>query len=144
MNAKHKRRAILLSLMVLGIGLAVALVLYALQQNINLFFTPEQIATGKAPKDQQIRLGGMVQAGSIKRVANSLTTLFVLTDKIHNVQVTYTGLLPDLFREGQGIVVQGKLDNTGLFTASEVLAKHGSEYMPAGAKYSDKTTKLTQ
>ncbi|CAN5383003.1 cytochrome c maturation protein CcmE [soil metagenome] len=141
MNVKHKQRAVLLSLMVLGISLAVGLVLYALQQNINLFFTPEQITAGKAPKEQLIRLGGMVQNGSVKRVARSLTTIFVLTDKLHNVKVVYTGMLPDLFREGQGIVTQGKLNAQGVFVASEVLAKHSSEYMPAGAKYAKSEAK---
>jgi cytochrome c-type biogenesis protein CcmE len=135
MNVKRKHRAFLLSLMVLGIGLAVGLTLYALQQNINLFFTPAQITAGKAPKNQLIRLGGMVQQGSVQHIRNTLTTIFVLTDKINNVKVTYTGLLPDLFREGQGIVTQGKLNANGVFVASEVLAKHGEEYMPAGEKY---------
>jgi cytochrome c-type biogenesis protein CcmE len=101
-----------------------------LSQNINLFFSPSDMAQGKAPAHQRIRAGGMVREGSLVRASDSLTVRFVITDFVEDVKVNYTGILPDLFREGQGIVAQGKLNDEGVFLADEVLAKHDEKYMP--------------
>ena len=112
-----------------GCTIATGLALLALRENINLFFSPSQIVDGTAPSNTTIRLGGMVVAGSIQR-GDNLGVTFVLTDLAEQVTVTYEGILPDLFREGQGIVTQGKLDSTGRFVAQQVLAKHDETYMP--------------
>ena len=112
-----------------GCTIATGLALLALRENINLFFSPSQIVDGTAPSNTTIRLGGMVVAGSIQRGEN-LGVTFVLTDLAEQVTVAYEGILPDLFREGQGIVTQGKLDSTGRFLAEQVLAKHDETYMP--------------
>ena len=113
----------------LGCTIATGLTLLALRENINLFFSPSQIVEGTAPSNTTIRLGGMVVAGSVQR-GDNLGVTFVLTDLAEQVTVTYEGILPDLFREGQGIVTQGKLDWTGRFVAEQVLAKHNETYMP--------------
>ena len=112
-----------------GCTIATGLALLALRENINLFFSPSQIIEGTAPSNTTIRLGGMVVAGSIQR-GDNLGVTFVLTDLAEQVTVAYEGILPDLFREGQGIVTQGKLDSTGRFLAEQVLAKHDETYMP--------------
>ena len=112
-----------------GCTIATGLALLALRENINLFFSPSQIVDGTAPSNTTIRLGGMVVAGSIQR-GDNLGVTFVLTDLAEQVTVAYEGILPDLFREGQGIVTQGKLDSTGRFLAEQVLAKHDETYMP--------------
>ena len=112
-----------------GCTIATGLALLALRENINLFFSPSQIIEGTAPSNTTIRLGGMVVAGSVQR-GDNLGVTFVLTDLAEQVTVTYEGILPDLFREGQGIVTQGKLDSTGRFVAEQVLAKHNETYMP--------------
>ena len=112
-----------------GCTIATGLALLALQENINLFFSPSQIVDGTAPSNTTIRLGGMVVSGSIQRGEN-LGVTFVLTDLAEQVTVAYEGILPDLFREGQGIVTQGKLDSSGRFFAEQVLAKHDETYMP--------------
>ncbi len=130
MHPKRRKKLILVLAMLAGAGLIVGLVLYALSQNINLFFSPSDIALGKAPHEQRIRAGGMVREGSVERAQDSLQVTFVLTDYAHDVQVAYEGILPDLFREGQGIVEQGKLQPNGVFVADEVLAKHDENYMP--------------
>ncbi len=130
MNPKRKKKLVLLSSMVAAVGIAVGLVLFALSENINLFYTPTQIAQGEAPVGQRIRAGGMVVDGSIKRATDSLQVQFSVTDYEHEVVVQYTGILPDLFREGQGIVTMGEMDAKGIFQASEVLAKHDENYMP--------------
>jgi len=114
---------------VVGCTIATGLALLALRENINLFFSPSQIVDGTAPSNTTIRLGGMVVAGSIQR-GDNLGVTFVLTDLAEQVTVAYEGILPDLFREGQGIVTQGKLDSTGRFLAAQVLAKHDETYMP--------------
>jgi len=114
---------------VVGCTIATGLALLALRENINLFFSPSQIVEGTAPSNTTIRLGGMVVAGSVQR-GDNLGVTFVLTDLAEQVTVTYEGILPDLFREGQGIVTQGKLDSTGRFVAEQVLAKHNETYMP--------------
>jgi cytochrome c-type biogenesis protein CcmE len=113
-----------------SVSVAVGLALFALEQNINLFYSPTQIATGEAPHGARIRAGGMVVEGSVVRDTQSLLVRFDLTDFAESVPVEYTGILPDLFREGQGIVAQGSLDERGVFTAVEVLAKHDENYMP--------------
>ncbi len=119
----------MVGLIVVGCTIATGLALLALRENINLFFSPSQIAEGTAPSNTTIRLGGMVVAGSVQRGAN-LGVTFVLTDLAEQVTVTYEGILPDLFREGQGIVTQGKPDSSGRFVAQQVLAKHDETYMP--------------
>ena len=129
MNPKRKQRLFIILGMVSGLGIAVGLVMYALSQNINLFFTPTQIVKGEAPSEQMIRVGGMVADGTVDRDPQSLKVAFEVTDFDHNVRVSYEGILPDLFREGQGVVVQGRI-NEGQFVASEVLAKHDENYMP--------------
>jgi cytochrome c-type biogenesis protein CcmE len=130
MHPKRRNKLILILGLLLGIGVIVGLVLYALSQNINLFFSPTEMAQGKAPTHQRLRAGGMVREGSLVRASDSLTVHFVITDFAEDVKVEYTGILPDLFREGQGIVAQGKLNDEGVFLADEVLAKHDEKYMP--------------
>ena len=130
MNPVRKKRLIIVLAIVVGVGAAVGLALSALQQNINLFYTPTQIANGEAPTDTRIRAGGLVEKGSLQRSEDSLNVRFVVTDFAKEVTVKYRGILPDLFREGQGIVALGKLDQNGVLTADEVLAKHDEKYMP--------------
>ncbi len=131
MKPRHKRLAIILgALSVLGI--AAALVLNAFQSNLVFFFTPTQVAAGEAPKERTFRIGGLVKPGSLVR--NDITARFVVTDTAKDIPVSYTGILPDLFKEGKGVVAQGKLGAEGGFVASEVLAKHDENYMPPEAK----------
>ena len=114
------------------VGVAAALVLNALNSNIALYVTPSDVVAGKSPKGTAFRIGGMVKDGSVKR--DNLTVHFVVTDLVKEIPVAYTGILPDLFKEGKGAVVQGKLGPDGSFTASEVLAKHDENYMPPQAQ----------
>ncbi|MCY1364015.1 Cytochrome c-type biogenesis protein CcmE [compost metagenome] len=130
MNPLRKKRLFIILGILAGVGIAVALALSALQQNINLFYTPTQIANGEVPHDTRIRAGGMVREGSVQRSADSLEVRFVVTDFVKDVTIQYQGILPDLFREGQGIVALGKLDADGVLIADEVLAKHDEKYMP--------------
>ena len=130
MNPKRKQRLILILFLVIGFSAVVALVLSALNENINLFYNPTQIANGEAPEGARIRAGGMVLEGSIKRDKSSLLVTFEVTDYNKSIMVAYTGILPDLFREGQGIVAMGRMDGNGVFQADEVLAKHDENYMP--------------
>lgn len=130
MKPLRKKRLYIVLAILAGVGIAVALALSALQENINLFYTPTQIANGDAPKDTRIRAGGMVEKGSLQRSGDSLDVQFVVTDFARNVTIRYRGILPDLFREGQGIVALGKLDADGVLVADEVLAKHDEKYMP--------------
>lgn len=134
MTPKRKKRMAFVIAIVVGVSVAVGLSLYALSQNINLFFNPTQIANGEVPVGQRIRAGGMVVDGSIKRDSDSLKVRFGLTDYESIVTVEYDGILPDLFREGQGIVAQGAMNAEGIFVASEVLAKHDENYMPPEVK----------
>jgi cytochrome c-type biogenesis protein CcmE len=134
MNAVRKRRLYIVLAILVGVGVAAALALSALQQNINLFYTPSQIAAGEAPAHARIRAGGLVEQGSVKRSNDSLQTDFIVTDGAARVTIRYHGILPDLFREGQGIVALGKLDGTGLLQADEVLAKHDEKYTPPEVK----------
>ena len=130
MKPKRRQRLVLVGLLVAGVGIAVGLALLALQENINLFFSPSQVAAGDPPVGSPYMLGGMVVDGSVSRVDQSLEIRFDLTDTANTVTVAYTGILPDLFREGQGIVAQGSVNDNGLFTATQVLAKHDETYMP--------------
>ena len=130
MTPKRRKRLILILMMVSGVASAVGLTMYALSQNINLFYTPTQIANGEAPAGQRIRAGGMVVEDSLQRATDSLLIRFEVTDYESKVPVEFTGILPDLFREGQGIVAQGSMDTNGVFQADEVLAKHDENYMP--------------
>ena len=130
MKPKRRQRLVLVGLLVAGVGIAVSLALLALQENINLFFSPSQVVAGEAPVGSPFRLGGMVVDGSVSRAGESLEIRFDLTDTANTVTVAYTGILPDLFREGQGIVAQGSVDGNGFFTATQVLAKHDETYMP--------------
>ncbi|MCW9023133.1 MAG: cytochrome c maturation protein CcmE [Gammaproteobacteria bacterium] len=132
-NPKRRKRLALIGLLIIGVGSAVALATVALKENINLFFSPSQIAAGEAPLNRTFRIGGMVADGSVKRSSESLEVYFEVTDTAKNIPVTYNKILPDLFREGQGIVAMGKLGEDGIFVASEVLAKHDENYMPPEA-----------
>ena len=116
-----------------ALGVAIALVLTAFQSNLVFFFSPSQIAANEAPRGHAFRLGGLVEVGSIQRVPNSLTVNFVVTDLAQKTPVSYTGLLPDLFTEGKGVVAQGQLGADGVFHADQVLAKHDENYMPPEA-----------
>ena len=116
-----------------ALGVAITLVLNAFQSNLVFFFSPSQIAAKEAPRDTAFRLGGMVEKGSIQRVPGGLTVHFVVTDMAQKIPVSYTGLLPDLFVEGKGVVAQGKLGADGVFHADQVLAKHDENYMPPEA-----------
>jgi len=115
------------------LGIATALVLNAFQSNLVFFFTPTQIAKKEAPIGRSFRIGGLVQAGSLKRQPDGLTVDFVVTDLLNHIPVTYQGILPDLFKEGKGVVAQGKLNANGHFVADQVLAKHDENYMPPEA-----------
>ena len=115
------------------IGVAALLILNALNSNIALYVTPSEVAAGKSPQGQAFRIGGMVKDDSVKR--DGLTVNFVITDLVKDIPVSYTGILPDLFKEGKGAVIQGRLDSKGHFIASEVLAKHDENYMPPEAQY---------
>jgi len=129
-NPKRKKRLLIVLFILGGVGISVGLTLYALSQNINLFYSPTQIADGEAPVGTRIRAGGMVVEGSVKRDDKSLRVEFEVTDFQNKVPVVYSGILPDLFREGQGIVAQGEMDASGKLQAVEVLAKHDENYMP--------------
>jgi cytochrome c-type biogenesis protein CcmE len=126
----RRKRMVIIGLLVLGMGLATALILRAFNQNLMYFYSTSDVVAGKAPSARDFRIGGLVVNGSLKRLPNSLTVNFVLSDLKKEVTVTYTGILPDLFREGQGIVANGQLGADGVFTAREVLAKHDENYMP--------------
>lgn len=131
MKAHRRNRLLLILFLVAAMGGATAFALLALNENINLFYAPEQIARGEAPIDRMIRAGGMVTEGSVVRDSQSLKVSFVISDmKDSEVTIQYDGILPDLFREGQGIVARGKLNEEGVFVAQEVLAKHDENYMP--------------
>ncbi len=130
MNPVRKQRLLLILLLVAGVGVAVALALFALKENINHYYSPAQIVSGEAPIGQKIRGGGVVVPGSLKRDPGGLKVTFKVSDGEGEVEVEYTGILPDLFREGQGIVGTGKLDKNRRFIAEELLAKHDENYMP--------------
>ena len=136
MNPRRKSRLYLVVVVLIGVALTATLMLYALRSNIDLFYTPSEILQGKGEKHekpevgQRLRIGGMVMPGSVKRDQQSLQVSFKVYDARGAIEVTYNGILPDLFREGQGVVVQGTFTSDGAFTASQVLAKHDETYMP--------------
>lgn len=130
MKPRQKRIALIIGGLT-ALGIAAAFVLNALDSNLAFFVTPSEIAAGKAPQGKIFRVGGMVKEGSVVR--DNLTVSFVITDTARDVKVTYTGILPDLFKEGKGAVAQGRMNPDGTFTATEVLAKHDENYMPPEA-----------
>ncbi len=130
MNQKRKQRLMIVAFLTVGFSIVIGLAMYALSENINLFYNPTQIAEGEAPVGAKIRAGGMVKEGSVGRDEGSLAVKFVLTDFNSEVNVEYIGILPDLFREGQGIVALGRINEDRVLIAEEVLAKHDENYMP--------------
>ena len=132
MKPRTKRALIIVGALA-ALGMATTLVLNAFQSNMVFFFSPSQVAAQEAPRERSFRLGGMVEQGSLQRDDKSLNVRFVVTDFAQKTPVTYTGLLPDLFREGKGVVAQGKLGPDGVFHAEQVLAKHDENYMPPEA-----------
>ncbi len=132
MKPRYKRLSWIIGGLVV-LGVAAALVLNAFNRNLVFFFTPSQVASKEAPVDRTFRIGGLVEPGSLKRLPDGLTVQFVVTDTAKSLTVQYKGLLPDLFKEGKGVVTQGKLTSDGTFVASEVLAKHDENYMPPEA-----------
>jgi len=130
MTPTRRRRLILVLGILAGVGIAGALALTAFQKNVMFFFDPSAVAAGEVKEGQRFRLGGMVSKGSVQRVPGTLEVRFTVTDFKHQLPVTYTGILPDLFREGQGVVAHGRLNADGVFVADEVLAKHDENYMP--------------
>ena len=130
MTPARKKRLALVVLMLAGVGVGVGFALNSLNQSIMFFLTPSEVLAGEAPAGRLFRVGGMVVEGSVSRPGDGLTVHFDLTDNERQVTVHYTGILPDLFREGQGIIANGRLDGSGKFVAEEVLAKHDETYMP--------------
>ena len=134
MKNRHKRFA-LIGAGVAALSIATVLVLSAFRQNLVFFFTPTQVAANEAPVGRPFRVGGLVEPGSVKRQPDGVTVHFVVTDTAKEIPVVYRGVLPDLFREGKGVVTQGRLGSDGVFVASEVLAKHDENYMPPEAAH---------
>ena len=141
MKPRSKRLLVILG-GVASLGIAAALVLSALQSNVAFFFTPTQVQAGEAPHERAFRIGGLVKEGSLQR--DRMTVSFVITDTARDIPVRYTGILPDLFKEGRGAVAQGRLDAHGAFVATEVLAKHDENYMPPQAQHSLDEAKKNQ
>jgi cytochrome c-type biogenesis protein CcmE len=134
MKSRNKK-LLAIGLSVVGLAIAAALVLNAFRSNLVFFFSPTEVAAGKAPKDRAFRIGGLVEDGSVQRDPDGLTVRFAVTDTAQTMQVVYKGILPDLFKEGKGVVAEGKLGADGLFTATQVLAKHDENYMPPEAAH---------
>ena len=132
MKPRSKRLLLILG-GVASLGIAATLVLSALQSNVAFFFTPTQVQAGEAPRERAFRIGGLVKEGSVQR--DRMSVSFVITDTAREIPVRYTGILPDLFKEGRGAVAQGRLDAHGAFVATEVLAKHDENYMPPEAQH---------
>lgn len=130
MNKKHKKRLLVIFTMLAVLGIAMGLVLYALKQNINLFYTPSQLLQAQVTEEQVIRVGGYVKKNSVRFDRSGQQVTFVVTDNKNNIVVKYQGILPNLFREGQGVVIEGKLNTARVMIASQVLAKHDEKYMP--------------
>ncbi len=126
----RRRRIVLVLGILAGVSVAGLLALSAFRENVMFFFDPSQVAAGEAPIDKRFRLGGMVRPGTVEREAGSLDMSFVVTDFQRDVKVVYTGVVPDLFRENQGVVAHGRLGSDGIFVADEILAKHDENYMP--------------
>jgi cytochrome c-type biogenesis protein CcmE len=136
MHPLRRQRLFIVLLVIAGAAAAIGLTAYAMRENINLFFPPAKIVAGEVPAGKKIRAGGMVVKGSLQRDPNSLRVTFGITDFTATVTVAYTGILPDLFAEGQGVVASGALDAHGVFQATEILAKHDENYMPPEVKQS--------
>jgi cytochrome c-type biogenesis protein CcmE len=134
MTPRRKKTMYIIIGALTGLGLAVGLVLYALKNNVSLYFTPTQVFNKEAPQGRSFRIGGLVEAGSVKREGDGLTVHFNVSDTVKTMPVIYKGILPDLFKEGKGVVAQGKLEADNIFHAEEVLAKHDENYMPPEAK----------
>ena len=130
MTPKRKKRIMLIGLMLAGVAIAAGFALQAFNENLMFFYTPSEVVAGEAPAGRMIRVGGLVTEGSVQRQSDGLTVQFDVTDNDKTITVQYTGILPDLFREGQGIVAHGQLQEDRLFVAAEVLAKHDENYMP--------------
>lgn len=134
MTPRRKRTMYIILGVLIGLSLAVGLVLYALKNNVSLYFTPTQVFNKEAPQGRSFRIGGLVEAGSVHREGDGLTVHFNVSDTVQTMPVIYKGILPDLFKEGKGVVAQGKLEPDNVFHAEEVLAKHDENYMPPEAK----------
>jgi cytochrome c-type biogenesis protein CcmE len=132
MKSRHKK-LILVAIAVIALGVVAALVLNAFRSNLVFFFSPTQVVKGEAPRDRSFRIGGLVEEGSLRREKDGVTAHFRITDTAQTLSVTYTGLLPDLFKEGKGVVAEGRLTESGVFVATQVLAKHDENYMPPEA-----------
>jgi len=132
MKARHKK-LILIAVVVVALGAVAALVLNAFRSNLVFFFSPTQVVNGEAPKERAFRIGGLVESGSLRREADGVTAHFRVTDTAQTISVTYKGLLPDLFKEGKGVVAEGRMNSSGVFVAEQVLAKHDENYMPPEA-----------
>ena len=130
MTPTRKRRLIAVLLILAGVGISSTIAFYSLQQNLLYFQSPSDLAMQPIPPGRQFRLGGLVKPGTVDRVGETMATRFVVTDGPKDVTVEYVGILPDLFREGQGVIARGTLDEAGVFEATEVLAKHDENYMP--------------
>jgi cytochrome c-type biogenesis protein CcmE len=130
MSPTQRTRLKVVLIILVGVAIAAALTLYALRQKVSLFYTPTQVLEGEAPSSRTIRVGGIVVHGSVKRVPDSLDMTFTLSDTANDIVVHYSGILPDLFKEGQGVVVQGRVNRANEIIAREVLAKHDENYMP--------------
>ena len=143
MKPRHKRIALIAGGLA-ALGIAAALILNAFQSNLVFFFSPSQVLANEAPPGRAFRIGGMVEAGSLKRQDDGLTVRFNVTDTAKTVPVVYTGILPDLFREGKGVVAQGSLGPDGVFHATQVLAKHDENYMPPEAAHALEQAKKAQ
>lgn len=130
MNPTRRRRLYFVVALVVGVGIAVTLALFAFRQNLMYYYTPSEVLEGKAPEQRSFRTGGLVKNGSVVREPDGVSVRFTITDTIKDMVVYYKGILPDLFREGQGIIANGNLRQDGVFVAKEVLAKHDENYMP--------------
>ncbi len=133
MTPRQKRMITVVAILA-GVGIATAFALQSFQKNLLYYYSPSQIQAGEAPSARSFRVGGLVENGSLKREPGSLEVRFTLTDYAHQQSVSYTGVLPDLFREGQGVIARGKMGSDGMFVAEEVLAKHDENYMPPEVK----------
>lgn len=143
MKTRHKRLLFVVA-GVAGLGIVAALLLNAFNSNMVFFFSPSDVVAKKAPVERAFRLGGLVEVGTLKRRADGITVDFVVTDNAQRINVSYKGILPDLFKEGKGVVAQGKLEGDGAFVASEVLAKHDENYMPPEVADALEKTKAAQ
>lgn len=133
MNNLQKKRLYYFSTLLIGLNLGIGLILYALKQNINVFVTPSELVKQSIVSHYHLRLGGLVKPKSVRRDPENLNVYFIVTDNRHDIEVLYQGILPDLFKEGTGVIAEGWLNNDGTFTAKQVLAKHDENYMPKSA-----------